>query len=43
MRVAGWSPTVTSALVSIEAALKRESPTPPLHWLGLVHSRAEKG
>ena len=31
------------ALVSIEAALKREALTPELHWLRLVHSHAEQG
>ncbi len=31
------------ALVSIEAALKREALTPELHWLRLVHSHAEAG
>ena len=31
------------ALVSIEAALKREALTPELHWLRLVHSHAEEG
>lgn len=31
------------ALVSIEAALKREVLTPELHWLRLVHSHAEEG
>ena len=31
------------ALMAIEAALKRESLTPELHWLRLVHSHAEHG
>lgn len=31
------------ALVSIEAALKREALTPELHWLRLVHSHAAAG
>ena len=31
------------ALAAIEAALKRESLTPELHWLRLVHSHAERG
>ena len=33
----------SEALVSIEAALKREALTPELHWLRLVHSHAEDG
>ncbi|MGB3747733.1 MAG: DUF6348 family protein [Rhodanobacter sp.] len=31
------------ALVSIEAALRREALSPELHWLRLVHSHAEDG
>lgn len=31
------------ALVSVEAALKREALSPELHWLRLVHSHAEDG
>jgi hypothetical protein len=31
------------ALVSVEAALKREALTPELHWLRLVHSHAADG
>jgi hypothetical protein len=31
------------ALVSIEAALRREALSPQLHWLRLVHSHAETG
>lgn len=31
------------ALDAIEAALKREAPTPELHWLRLVHSHTAEG
>jgi hypothetical protein len=31
------------ALVTVEAALKREALSPELHWLRLVHSHAEDG
>lgn len=43
VRGAGDASMPVEALISIEAALKREALTPELHWLRLVHSHAEQG
>ena len=43
VRGAEASSMPVDALVSIEAALKREALTPELHWLRLVHSHAGDG